>query len=312
LPTGWALLFWGDNILDSGFDKIRRGNCTLYINKNFRNSNLEQALLAGEKQLRQRYRLTTIRSSKFARIYKFAVRFDDIDPVRNSKEGKRVGQKAKISNGVDRVLYFKRYLCRSIWDFIKHLFRAGRARRAFDAAMMLAENGFDVPAVVAMAECRAGFFNTTNFLVTLEIENAKQIYQAIPKDLEYLSKEELKSKRELFRAFGQTVGRMHAGGIFHGDLRLGNVLARKEQDGWRFFFLDNERTKKFGRLPNRLRLKNLVQVNMFFSEAVSSTDRMRFFTAYLKQNAGIANRQNQWARKVNRKTNYRLRKKQLS
>jgi len=56
---------------------------------------------------------------------------------------------------------------------------------------------------------------------------------------------------------------MHAGGIFHGDLSIGNVLVVREEQKWRFFFIGNERTKKFYRLHARLRLKNLVQINMF-------------------------------------------------
>jgi hypothetical protein len=101
---------------------------------------------------------------------------------------------------------------------------------------------------------------------------------------------------------------MHAKGIFHGDLRLGNVLVVREGQKWRFFFIDNERTKKFYLLPNRLRLKNLVQINMFRS-GITNTDRMRFFKAYINVNPCVQVRYVGWARKVIAKTNHRLRKK---
>jgi hypothetical protein len=208
---------------------------------------------------------------------------------------------------VDKEVYFKQYLRRSVWDFIKDFMRASRAERAFKASKMLNENGFDVPAIIAMGKFRYGLYHTTNFLVTIEIENAKQIYEFIPNNPEDLTKEQLRSKRELIRALGRTVGRMHAAGIFHGDLRLGNVLARQQNNAWQLFFLDNERTKKFYRLPARLRLKNLVQVNMV-GYGVSQTDRMRFFKAYLKENCNIQPNRNRWFRKVNSKTNRRLNK----
>jgi tRNA A-37 threonylcarbamoyl transferase component Bud32 len=274
--------------LNSCFDKIQGGKYTLYIHRNFRNNTFEQALLDGEKKLRERYRLTTIRSSKFARVYKLTVRFDN----------------------VDKGVYFKQYLCRSIWDFIKDFVRAGRAERAFKAAEMLGENGFDVPAIIAMGKSRYGLCHTTNFLVTLEIEDAKQIYQFIPDRLQNLTKQQLQGKRELIRAFGRTVGKMHAAGIFHGDLRLGNILARQEKNRWRFFFLDNERTKKFQRLPERLRLKNLVQVNMFEPWAASNTDRMRFFREYWAQNEKAKTKKTDLIEKVLKKTHRRLRKKE--
>ncbi len=252
------------------FDKICGGNNTLYIHRNFRNSTFEQALLNNDKELGERYRLTEVRSSKFARVYKLTVRF----------------------NGEDRGVYFKQYLCRSVWDFIKHLVRANRAERAFKAS----------PAIIAMGK-------TANFLVTLEIENAKQIYQFISDN-----KLETRDKRKLIRELGQTIGQMHARGIFHGDLRLGNVLVRQEKDCWGFFFLDNERTRKLYRLSGQLRLKNLVQINMFPPAVISNTDRMRFFREYWAQNkknkackkALIKKVLKETCRRLDKKKNFRI------
>jgi serine/threonine protein kinase len=269
--------------LNSCFDKICGENCTLYIHRNFRNGTFEQALLDGEKKLNRYYQLTTVPSSKFAHVYKLAVRFD------NTNKG----------------VYFKQYLYRSVWDFIKHFVRANRAERAFKAAKMLGENGFDAPAIIAMGEFRYGLYHTTNFLVTLEIEDAKQIHQFISDN-----KLAAQTRRELIQAFGQTVGQMHAKGIFHGDLRLGNILARHEKDRWRFFFLDNERTRKFYRLPGRLRLKNLVQVNMPPPASMSNTDRMRFFRGYLAQNEITKTKKAALIKKVIKKTRRRLDKKE--
>lgn len=290
--------------MGNGFDKISGHNCTLLINKDFRNAELEQALAAGEKKLRERYELTPVRSSDFSRVYRFTTCF---------------GNK-------ERCVYFKQYLCRSALDFIKHLVRSSRARRAFTATLMLEKNGFEAPVVVAMGECKFSFLERENFLLTIEVEGAIQINQIIPESLEKLSEQELQvdsalcffntmgtqDKRGLIRALGQTIGRMHAAGIFHGDLRLGNVLLRRETSGWHFFFIDNERTGKFRKLPARLRLKNLVQANMLRTRALSSTDRMRFFTAYLKENPSIASDRQEWMKNIIIKTTQRLEKKYKS
>jgi len=103
------------------FDKIRQGNCTLFINRDFRNDDLEQALSAGEKSLQEHYKLTPVLSSRTSRVYKFSTSF----------------------NGTERLIYFKQYLFRSNWDFIKHLVRSSRARRAFKASLILEKNGFE-------------------------------------------------------------------------------------------------------------------------------------------------------------------------
>ena len=275
--------------MDSGFDKIRRNKCTLFINRHLRNDDLEQALLAGEKTLQGRYHLTPVFSSDTSRVHKFTVRF----------------------TGVERWVYIKQYLCRSVWDFIKHLVRPSRARRAFKATLMLEKNGFEAPAVVAMGECKSGLFNREDFLVTFEVENAQRFHQIIPERLEDLSKEQLRNKRELMRAFGQSIGKMHAAGIFHGDLRVGNVLARQKKNDWHFFFIDNERTKKFYRLPPWLRLKNLVQLNMF-RDGISRTDRLRFFKTYVCSNPSVQRCSNKWIQKVVTKTNLRFKKREKS
>ncbi len=279
----------GANILNNCFDKIRCGNCTIYINKDFRNNILEQLLLADEKRLQEHYLLRTIPSSESTRLYKFTIVFD----------------------GTNREVYLKQYLCGSVLHLIKYLFRGSRAKRASEASLVLAKNGFDTPAVVAMGECGSGLFHTKSFLATFGVENSKSIYEFIPENQEILTKRKLRNWHQLIRAFGRTVGRMHAKGIFHGDLRLGNVLAKQEGNDWRFFFLDNERTRKFDRLHFKLRIKNLVQVNMVHEGNLSNTDRMRFFREYCAENK-INKRQNkELAEEVLKKTNQRLNKERL-
>jgi tRNA A-37 threonylcarbamoyl transferase component Bud32 len=276
--------------LDSDFEKIRQNNCTLYIHKQFTDDCLAQSLLAGEEKLREYYVLNTIPSSESTRVDKFNISID----------------------GIEREVYFKQYLCGSALRFIKSIFQRSRARRAFEAAMMLAKNGFDTPAVIAMGECRDGFFHKKSFLATFAVENSKTIYQFIPENSRISDKEQLQSLRQLIQAFGRTVGRMHAKNIFHGDLRLSNVLGRREGNCWRFFFLDNERTKRFDRLPFELRVKNLVQVNMVRRDNLGNTDRMRFFREYCAENK-ISKRQSKaLAEKVIEKTNWRLNKERLA
>jgi hypothetical protein len=188
--------------------------------------------------------------------------------------------------------------------------RPSKAERAFKATLMLQENGFDTPAVVAMGKYKAGFLDRENFLATIEVEKAEQFYKLLPESARGLTAEQLQSNRDLIRVFGKTVGKMHAARIFHGDLKLVNVLVRQENNRWRLFFIDNERTKQFHRLPVWLRLKNLVQLNIDRSDALTNTDRMRFFKSYLRENPSIARKRNQWVKKIIRKTNRRLTKKE--
>ena len=273
--------------LTGDFDKMRMYNWTIYARKDFPKHNIRQLALAIDKPNECRSQFVKVPSSDYSRVLRCNVSF----------------------NGVGHILYLKQYLCRSVWDFVKHLFRSSRAKRAFKASLMLQRNGFNAPAVIGLFERCLGPLRTDNLLLTRKVENARPIEEVFTDICQSSGEDALIRKRTLIKAFAETVGRMHAKGIFHGDLRLGNVLARQVKNNWEFFFLDNERTKKFWRLPNQLRLKNLVQVNMWRSSAISNTDRMRFFQEYLIENSILGKAKKSWLENAITKTNRRLHKK---
>ena len=198
-----------------------------------------------------------ISSSRFSRVYRCRIGF----------------------LGTVHSLYLKQYLPRSAWDVFKHLFRPSRAQRAFKASLMLAENGLLSPEVIAVGELKYGPVCARTFLITREVAGARSACDLLEDFARRPDK--ARAKRDLIAAFGETVGRMHAAGIFHGDLRPGNVFGEDTSEGWRFFLLDNERTRRFGRLPHRLIVKNLVQIGMLGNQLLTTTDRMRFLKSYL-------------------------------
>jgi hypothetical protein len=208
----------------------------------------------------QRSSFIKLPSSKYANVFKFNVYF-----------------KGKIYS-----LILKQYLNRSFFDILKNSLRPCRAQRAFKAGQMLKRYGFFTPDIVAVGKKTFVGITTKNFLITSQVEDSVPLYKMLDIDIS--------QKQQLIKQFGQTVGRMHAAGIFHGDLRLGNVLVKpvvslsnpKDDNRFVFIFLDNERTRKFKKLPESLRLKNLVQISMS-RENISDSDRMHFLDAYLAQ-----------------------------
>lgn len=235
------------------FDKMQIDNWSIYARKNFPKHNIRQLILAVDKPNERRSQLVKVPSSDTSRVFKC-----DVSP-----------------DAAGHILYLKQYLCRSVLDFVKHLFRASRGKRAFKASLMLEENGFDTPAVIALFERCLGPFRTDSLLLTRAIENARCVPEIFGDICRNSGKDALIRKRTSIKAFAEMVGRLHAKGIFHGDLHLGNVFAREEGEKWRFFLIDNERTKKFHSLPAGLRLRNLVRLNRCGS-GISRTDRLRF------------------------------------
>jgi len=266
------------------FEKIRISGWTMRVNPNFGKSSIGEFVPPAEHVDGVRGPFNRVDASEYARVFKCSVVF----------------------GGRCRNFYVKQFLYRSTWDFVKHIFRPSRARRAFSGSMILAEHQLGVPETVAFGERRFGPVCVSNFLVTRELNKADDLAACFKNSWQRQSPDVLCNKRRFIRTLGETVGRMHREGIFHGDMRAGNVFAKNTEAAWQFFFLDNERTRKFNKLPRRLRIKNLVQVNMLESGNISNTDRMRFFASYLKQNGDVRMRWKDLARKVISKTRRRL------
>lgn len=269
----------------SPFVKVRSGACTLHVPSDLGHADFLKSLALGEAELGKRYTLERIGSASSSRVFRFRL---------------------KIS-GQDRRVYYKEYMDRSLGDALKHVVRASRARRAFRASMMLNRNGFQAPEIVALGEDRVLLWNRRCFLVTFEAVAALPLYSLLEEDSSILEVELLRRKRALIRTLGKTVGRLHAHGIVHGDLRPGNVLARWEQDHWSVCLLDNERTRKYPWVPPSLRRKNLVQIGMLRT-GVSHTDRLRFWRAYLTECPSLYPKRKQWAKRVHTRTVERLKK----
>jgi serine/threonine protein kinase len=200
----------------------------------------------------QRSSFEKLASSKFATVLKFNILF-----------------RAKVYN-----LILKRHLNRSPLDILKALI-CTRGQKAFKAGQMLRQRGFLTPSVVACCQKSFAGFTTADFLITDQITDSTPL----PQLLGEVSGSE---KQAIIEQFGQTVGLMHNQGIFHGDLRLGNVLVKKHDGRYNFVFIDNERTKRFAKLPFRLRVKNLVQVFML-RESLTDADKTIFLTSYIAQ-----------------------------
>jgi len=266
--------------------KLRRMRCgrgAWLIGPEFLGPDMAAMLLRGESQLRQRYALERVRSAVTSRVFKCQL------PI----------------GTVAETVYHKEYLDRSMWDAIKHLFRATRALRSFRASQMLEIHGFRTPVVLAVGQRRVGFLFKRSVMATLEVSRSNHLLYLLGAHADVSGELPLRVRRDLIRSLGRIVGSLHAARIVHGDLRLGNVLARRESGCWEFYFLDNERTRKCRWFSDRLRLKNLVQVNMI-RRGVSATDRMRFFQAYLSECPELRPLARKWMTRVLRRTAARL------
>lgn len=199
--------------------------------------------------------------------------------------------------------FHKTFLPRNWFEPVKEFFLGSRAERALRGDLLLQANGFAAAGIVVV-----GRKGPCNFIVSRAVPHPLKLRQYFQEtSLLLKAPATLAQRQKIIRQLGRLIGKMHARGISHGDLRWGNILIDASDTAkFRFVFLDNERTVQYRHLPQRKRLKNLVQLNMILEPTISRTDRLRFFHAYLRENPLLTANRREWITRVLKKTNKRL------
>lgn len=180
---------------------------------------------------------------------------------------------ARVATAQD--VFIKLFLPRNLWEWPKQLVRGGRAARAAREGRRLADLGFLTPEVCGHGTVGRG----VQWLATRAVP-AISFGDFVTSFFDGAAEREGVVRAPLYRHLGTLVGRLHRMGIIHGDLRPNNVLLGCVEDGVRFYLIDNERNRHYRRLPRKLVLKNLVQIQMQFDSDFSHEERAMFFVAY--------------------------------
>ena len=180
-------------------------------------------------------------------------------------------------------LYYKEFLPRSPLERVKALLRGSRAARTRRNNARLLRHGFDAPVDVAWGSLPGG----REYLIMRAVPG-QPITAWLRGERGAGRREPVTTRRLLLRSLGAFIGRLHAAGFIHGDLRPGNVFAAVEDGSFHFALIDNERTVRRLPPPGRALLRNLMQLNMLAPAELSPTDRMRFFCAWRSQMAELS------------------------
>lgn len=185
---------------------------------------------------------------------------------------------ARVAMDPSAGVYYKEFLPRSPLEQLKALVRGSRCARARLHNDALREAGFMTPVNLAWGSLPGG----REYLFSTAVPG-KGVTHWLREELVSRTGESLALRRQLLRQLGEYIGRMHAAGFVHGDLRTSNVLGERSGDRFSFYLIDNERNQQGIPAAGKAVLRNLMQLNMLHAGDVSHRDRMRFFLSWRQQ-----------------------------
>ena len=153
---------------------------------------------------------------------------------------------------------------------IRWLFLGSRALRMQSILDALVEAGFSVAPILMIGDERA---SGRTMMVMARVAG-----EPLPRFLRGTAGM-LARRRELLRALGVEIARLHRAGFIHGDLTPYNIFVANGTPA-RFSLIDHERTMRPRLNWERRRLRNLVQLCRFELEGMGRTDRLRVVDAY--------------------------------
>jgi hypothetical protein len=176
-------------------------------------------------------------------------------------------------------VYVKRYNVHALRIALASPFARSPARRAFRNAAALTARGIGVPRALAAVEYRWAGVLRRSFFLTDEVAGADTADVAWARILADPGRRE--RRRRFAGALGAFFARLHAGGVYHADLKDVNVLVRAGAGAPEFVLLDLERVTIGPAVGADRRVKNVVQLARTLGTHASRTDRLRWLVAYL-------------------------------
>lgn len=200
-------------------------------------------------------------------------------------------------------------------DRAKNAVRTPRAVASWVAGNGLLVRGFDAATPLALILRGRGLGLSDSYVVMEDLGDGTRadlvVLQRYAGAIDDAGRAE---KRALVEAAADLVRRLHASGVYHGDLKAVNLFLRgagrtgeldalgdggaARSEAFRFVLADYDRVEFGASVRTRRRIKNLAQLSASVPVCISLTDRLRFFRAYAKDEPEVAGKWKEWFRRV--------------
>ena len=191
-----------------------------------------------------------------------------------------------------RTVAYKRNRAKNRWKAFLNLFRGSRALRSWRLGHALLARGIATPRPLVV--CEPGRFNAAQpwqqratYLATEWVEGAENLHLWAWALAERPLDERMKHAAGCARSLGTMVGRMHARGISHGDLKGSNVLVVDGSNNagnhtLEVFLIDLDDVRIHKRLPHKRQVSDLARLatSVAGHPWAGNSLRCRFLAAY--------------------------------
>ncbi len=144
--------------------------------------------------------------------------------------------------------------------------KGSKARRSWNGALALTKAAVPTPDPILLVESRDP--GGPSFFVSRKLEDfveARYYFRSLEAGHETLDYPAIDAD-ELMALLGESIRRLHAGGIWHRDLSIGNLLlvpARGTSDGMTVYYIDLNRARTDRRLTVDRRIRDLCRLRIF-------------------------------------------------
>ena len=211
--------------------------------------------------------------------------FDDPScQIIKSEEKVRIGRlTVKIADD-EHSIYLKQFNPVSLRRWLGSFFGRSRAFSALRGSLILSAARVSIAEPFAAVEWRAWGALTKSFFVTREVVGGKTTDAFWLQELRSLRGRKGFARRRTFLAgLAELFRSLHAQHVYHNDLKDANILAvaKSAGDAVAFFLLDLEGVKRYSRLSEKRRVKNLAQLNRTLGRHVGRPEKLYFLRSYL-------------------------------
>jgi tRNA A-37 threonylcarbamoyl transferase component Bud32 len=178
-----------------------------------------------------------------------------------------------------RRLCVKQYRPRKYWRSFKEHFRRSKGFKAWVGGNGLSVRGISSLKPLGLVERRNwSGLSESSFLREVS-DRDQELDRYILANLG-----DFKERRSFIKAFAKWLSHYHQLNLYHQDMKTCNMVISKVGEAWNFHLLDLEDVRLDEKVGEKEVFRSLLQLNTSTPKMVTTTDRLRFFVAYLRLN----------------------------